>query len=216
MSSRNRPALTISVSSTRRANPCSSSRAVSSSTAATVAPTATHGGSASTAGPSEIGQHVADRHHQADVGKPIGVGVVQVAPVVAGEPRAQRQQPGAERQQMCRIKVVQQRTVKASSGKVRMPPGRFWIGSCVKLFEGEAKEEPEAKEQQQADYGRSDGHPVARSATKDGSIRWRGSKSSSGLRRSLGYGASNQERRRRCPTEPTCSISCRRHGPCAG
>ena len=50
--SRKRPAFTISWKSIRFANPCSSSRAVISSTAATVVPTATKGGRVSAAGPS--------------------------------------------------------------------------------------------------------------------------------------------------------------------
>ncbi|HEX4239649.1 MAG TPA: hypothetical protein VHZ64_17160 [Xanthobacteraceae bacterium] len=50
---RNWPAVTISLISTRRARSCNCSRPVSSSTATTVIATATHGGNANATAPSK-------------------------------------------------------------------------------------------------------------------------------------------------------------------
>ena len=149
--------------------------------------------------PQQEGEHIADRHHEADVGKPLGVGLVQAAPVIAGEPGAQCQQPGAQRHQMPRIEPIQQGSRQRQQRKGPYPAGALLIEAGVEFLIGEAEEEPEAQQQQQADNWRRGGHRAGRSCT---------------------FGASwailveTGTRRRR--TWTTCSRSCRRRARCGG
>src|SRR5580700_9305270 len=56
----------------------------------------------------QIRQDIADRYHQPDIGAPVRIDLLDMAPVVAGEPSAEHEQPGAQRQQMLAIESIKQ------------------------------------------------------------------------------------------------------------
>ncbi len=144
------PAVTISPISIRRARPCSLSRAVNSSTAATVDADRHPRRLGQRDRPEEISQDVADRHHQPDIRAAFGVDLVDVPPVVAGQPGAEHEEADAERQQMLGIEPVEQPTRQRQQRKGAHPAGPRLPRLGMELLEGEAEEKPEAQQQQEA------------------------------------------------------------------
>ena len=76
----------------------------------------------------------------------LGIGLAQVAPVIAGQPSAQRQQPGADRHEMRRIEPVQQCPGQRQQRKTADTARALLIGTRMELLERQAEEESKSQE----------------------------------------------------------------------
>jgi hypothetical protein len=69
-----------------------------------------------------------------------------VAPVIAGEPGPEHEQPGGQRQQTCGVELVEQGPRQGQQRKAAYPAWPHLTALRVELFEGKAKEKSQTKE----------------------------------------------------------------------
>jgi hypothetical protein len=108
-------------------------------------------------GTEHIGEHVADRHHQADIWKAFRVGLVDVLPVEAGQPGTQCQQPHADRHKVGRVEQIQQGAGQGEQREGADAAGALPFGAFVEFLERQAQKKPEPDQQQKTQDRRRHG-----------------------------------------------------------
>ena len=108
--------------------------------------------------PEQVGQDITNRHHQADVRKPVRVGLAKVLPIITGQPGTQGQQSGAKWQKVRGVQPVKQGTGQGEQRKTSNAARPFLVRARVEFLEGEAQEEAEGDQQQQSQDGGRLGH----------------------------------------------------------